>query len=86
MAVVRKSITFTPQMNEWMQSLVAKGEYANESEYLRDLIRHHQEAKSQRLVLERALKEGLESGVSKKSLEDIWTAAEEMQGYGKEPT
>lgn len=69
-----------------MQSLVARGEYANESEYLRDLIRHHQEATSQRIALEKALKEGLESGVSKKSLDDIWTAAEEKQGYGKEPT
>lgn len=42
MALIRKSISFTEQHDEWLKSQIESGRYANESEYIRDLIRRDQ--------------------------------------------
>lgn len=39
MAMVKKSITVTEQQEQWMQAQLATGNYASDSELLRDLIR-----------------------------------------------
>ena len=55
-------------MREWIDSQIKTGEYANASDYIRDLIRHDQR---QRDTLRLALIEGEKSGVSKRSVTDI---------------
>jgi len=42
MSMIKKSITVTDTQNEWMQSQLKSGEYASDSELLRDLIRKEQ--------------------------------------------
>ena len=42
MAMVKKSITVTAQQEKWMQAQLASGNYASDSELLRDLIRKEQ--------------------------------------------
>ncbi len=42
MAMIKKSITVTSQQDQWLQSQVAKGIYASDSELFRDLIRERQ--------------------------------------------
>ena len=42
MAIVRKSITFTKQQDFWIKQQIEKGDYTNDSEYLRDLVRRDQ--------------------------------------------
>ena len=37
MAMVKKSITVTDQQEQWMQAQLATGNYASDSELLRDL-------------------------------------------------
>ncbi|MBI1287848.1 MAG: type II toxin-antitoxin system ParD family antitoxin [Flavobacteriales bacterium] len=76
MATIRKSITFTDTLSNWMQSLVASGEYANESEYVRELVRKDREKNAKLLALREAIDEGLKSGVSPRSVTDILTAKE----------
>jgi antitoxin ParD1/3/4 len=71
MSVVRKSITFTEQINQYVQSVVSTGDYANESEYIRDLIRHDRDRKHGLLEMRAAIQEGLHSGASSKSVQDI---------------
>jgi antitoxin ParD1/3/4 len=81
MAIVRKSITFTEQLNQWVQGIVSSGDYANESEYIRDLIRHDRERRENGKSLRQELEYGLQSGVSDRSVADIWKEAEAK--YGK---
>ena len=75
MAVIRKSITLTAQQDAFVKSLIEQGFYTNDSEYVRDIIRQDQERRRQRLNLNEALIEGLDSGPSDSSLERIWEEA-----------
>lgn len=76
MGVIRKSITFTEQQDEWIKKQVEKGDFTNDSEYIRHLVRTHQSAQQDLIELEMALDVGLASGVSDKSVDDIWKDAE----------
>jgi len=73
MATVRKTITLTDAQDDWIKAQVVSGDYTNDSEYLRDLIRREQERAS---ALKAAIDEGIASGPSERSLEEIWSAAE----------
>ena len=76
MALVKKSITVTDRQERWIRAQVASGEYGNDSEYLRDLIRRDQEQNATFRALKEAIQEGLESGTSDKTLKEIWAEAE----------
>jgi antitoxin ParD1/3/4 len=71
MAMVKKSITVTDQQNDWIQSQLATGNYASDSELLRDLIRKEQEKISQIAVIRKALNEAELNGISPRSPKDI---------------
>ncbi len=42
MSTVRKTVTFTEQQDKWIKAQIEAGEYTNDSEYLRDLVRQDQ--------------------------------------------
>jgi antitoxin ParD1/3/4 len=71
MGMVKKSITVTEQQEEWIQSQLANGHYASDSEVLRDLIRREQKRDDELQAIRSALIEGEESGVSPFSAEQI---------------
>jgi len=71
MSIIRKTITVTEQQEQWIKSRIASGHYTNDSEYLRELLRRDQEDNDKFLALKKAIQEGLESGVSERSAEDI---------------
>ena len=73
MATVRKTITLTDQQDEWIKSQVSNGDYTNDSEYFRDLIRRDQDKFR---VLKSAVEKGLASGVSNRTVDEIWAEAE----------
>jgi len=77
MEAVRKTITFTKKQDDWIKQQIAGGDYTNDSEYIRDLIRKDQQRRQNQLELELAIQEGIDSGVSDKTVEDIWREAEE---------
>ncbi len=62
------NISLPDVMRDWVEAQVASGEYANVSDYLRDLIRHDQR---QREALKLALIEGEQSGISTRKVADI---------------
>lgn len=66
------NISMPKAMREWIDSQIKAGEYANASDYIRDLIRHDQR---QRDRLRLALIEGEKSGISKRSVTDISRSA-----------
>ena len=39
MSTIRKTITFTEKQDKWIKSRITIGEFTNDSEYLRDLVR-----------------------------------------------
>jgi antitoxin ParD1/3/4 len=57
-----------PPLAEWIEERVRSGQYANASDYIRDLVRDDHERR-ERLVL--ALIEGEESGLSDRTVQDI---------------
>jgi antitoxin ParD1/3/4 len=62
------NISMPKAMREWIDAQIEAGEYANASDYIRDLIRHD---RRQRDTLRLALIEGEKSGVSQRSVKDI---------------
>ncbi len=74
MAMVKKSITVTDQQEQWMQAQLATGNYASDSELLRDLIRKEQMRTSEVEVIRQELIKAEQSGFSSRSPEDIVNA------------
>jgi antitoxin ParD1/3/4 len=75
MTTVRKTITLTAKLDEWIKSQTNGGEFTNDSEYIRDLIRRDQDQKSKLLALRAAIQEGLDSGDSDRTVGEIWAEA-----------
>lgn len=73
---VRKTITLTSKLDEWIKSQTNGGELTNDSEYIRDFVRRDRDQKSKLLALRAAIQEGLDSGVSDRTVGDIWAEAE----------
>lgn len=71
MDTVRKSITFTNQQDHWIKLRVQTGDFTNDSEYIRDLVRKDQEENRKLLELKAAIDEGLQSGKSPLKVADI---------------
>ena len=76
MATTRKTITLTKQQDRWVKAQISSGDYTNDSEYFRDLVRRDQEQNTKFLALKRAIQEGLDSGVSNRTVAEIWEEAE----------
>jgi antitoxin ParD1/3/4 len=70
------NISLPDAMKAWVEAQTEQGRYSNASDYVRDLIRHDQERKARRAALQRALTEGLESGISTRSMDDLLEAVQ----------
>ncbi len=71
METVRKSITFTEQQDNWIKLRVQNGDFTNDSEYVRDLVRKDQKENLKLKELKNAIDEGLQSGRSSLKISDI---------------
>ncbi len=76
MTTTRKTITLTKQQDNWVKAQIANGDYTNDSEYFRDLIRRDQEQRSRFNTLKTSIMDGLNSGISQRTVGDIWAEAE----------
>jgi len=65
MGTVRKTITLTDRQDDWIKAQIEAGNYTNDSEYIRDLIRREQERSSEIEAIRAALMEGEASGEAK---------------------
>lgn len=73
------NISIPQAMRDWIDAQVKSGDYANASDYIRDLIRHDQR---QREAIRLALIEGEQSGISKRNVKDILTATKDELSHG----
>ena len=71
MATTRKTITLTTQQDAWIKSRIADGGFTNDSEFIRDLIRKDQERTQKIANMQRLVTEGIASGVSDLTMDDI---------------
>ncbi len=62
MSTTRKTITVTDQQDDWIKARIAAGEFTNDSEYIRDLIRRDQASKADIESIRVALIEAEKSG------------------------
>ena len=62
------NVSMPGAMRAWIDAQVKTGEYANASDYIRDLIRHDQRDRD---AIGLALIEGEKSGVSSRSVTDV---------------
>lgn len=65
------NVSLPDPMKEWVEAQTGTGKYANASDYVRDLIRRDQEKATAIAELQRFIDEGLASGISDKSKNDI---------------
>ena len=65
MSMHRKTITLTEQQDDWVKGQIESGQFGNDSEYIRHLIRRDQQAQERLATLRQALAEGESSGEPK---------------------
>ena len=82
MATIRKTITLTDQQDQWVKTQITNGDYTNDSEYFRDLIRRDQQHNLRFQALKAAIRQGLDSGESDRSVAEIWQEAEQRYAAG----
>lgn len=84
MATIRKTVTFTNQQDKWIKAQIEAGEFTNDSEYLRYLVRQDQSRNAKFLNLKAAIQKGIDSGVSDNQIPDIMKEVEErMKADGR---
>ncbi|MGR9248385.1 type II toxin-antitoxin system ParD family antitoxin [Rhizobium leguminosarum] len=71
------NVSLPEPMKEWVDAQTKTGRYSNASDYVRDLIRRDQERASKLAELQRLITDGLESGISDRSKDDILREARE---------
>jgi len=62
MGTTRKTITVTDQQDNWIKARISAGEFTNDSEYIRDLIRRDQASQTDIEAIRVALIESERSG------------------------
>lgn len=65
------NVSLPDEMKSWVESQTRTGRYSNASDYVRDLIREDQERKDKIAHIQALVTEGLESGISNKSMDDL---------------
>lgn len=73
--MAQMNISIPEALKSWAEARVSEGRYSSTSDYVRDLVRRDQEAEEARRRLQVAIDEGLASGISDRTIEDIIAAS-----------
>ncbi len=65
------NVSLPEPMKQWVERQAETGRFSNASDYVRDLIRRDQERSAKLQELQHLISEGLESGVSTQSMDDV---------------
>ncbi len=69
------NVSLPDPMKNWVEAQTNTGRFSNASDYIRDLIRRDQEKQDKITQMQKLVSEGLESGISERSMNDILQAA-----------
>lgn len=76
------NISLPTQMKNWVEESVKSGRFANSSDYVRDLIRRDKDHNNAIAHMQVLITEGVESGVSDLSVDDVWDRVKQRHGNG----
>ena len=76
MGTLQKTVTLTDQQERWIKARIATGAFTSDSEYIQALIQRDQEEDGELQALKSAIQEGLDSGVSDKTVPHIMEEVE----------
>lgn len=65
------NVSLPDPMKEWVEAQARTGRYSNASDYVRDLIRRDQERSDKIAAMQRLVDDGLASGISGRSMDEI---------------
>ncbi|MEP6878617.1 MAG: type II toxin-antitoxin system ParD family antitoxin [Nitrosospira sp.] len=80
MKTISKTITLTDKQDNWIKAQIDAGNYTDDSDYIRDLIRREQERSIESGTIRNALIEGENSGEPKPF--DVSAFKERMRVHG----
>ena len=69
------NVSLPDPMKDWVEAQAKSGQYANASDYVRDLIRRDQSEREKLDRLREAIRIGRESGISKRTVTDVVSKA-----------
>ena len=73
--MIRKTISMPDEMGDYVEAKVKTGQYGNDSEFFRHLVRKEQERDEAIRRVQAAIDEGFASGISNKTVEEIYQEA-----------
>jgi len=73
------NVSLPEQMRSWVEENVKSGRYTNASDYVRDLIRKDKDREIGIEQIQSLITEGIESGLSNKSIDDVWEKAKKRR-------
>ena len=72
------NVSLPDQMKTWVEEQANSGRYGNASDYIRDLIRKDQTQREHIARLQRLIDEGLASGTSSRTMDDLLAEARRL--------
>jgi len=76
------NVSLPGPMKAWVEDQAKGGKYGNASDYVRDLIRKDQERQSKLLGFQKFIHEGIESGVSPRTMQELLIEARARTAAG----
>ena len=73
--MAQMNVSLPDPMKDWCEAQVRQGRYSTASDYVRDLIRRDQDSQTGVKALQAAIDEGLASGISARSRDEILAEA-----------
>lgn len=77
------NVSLPAGMKDWVEAQARTGRYSNASDYVRDLIRRDQERGAKFAEMQRLITQGLDSGLSDRSPEQVLEAARQQTHASK---
>lgn len=74
------NVSLPDAMKEWVEAQTRTGRYGNASDYVRDLIRKDQDRSRAMAEIQALIDEGLASGISDRSMDDVLAEARRRAG------
>lgn len=78
------NVSLPDPMKDWVEAQARSGRYSNASDYVRELIRRDQERAAKLLELQKLIDEGIESGLSSRSMDQVLEAAREKAAASRQ--
>ncbi len=74
------NISLPDALKQWIDSRVESGKYSTASDYMRDLVRNDLNKSEYIAYIQKAVDEGIASGISERSIDELFAEARNRAG------